>query len=254
MGERRLCQPFPRGPTHGVTPPEQLPFCQEEQSGSRFNREPLKSQTRCRHRQVGTGRGVVARPWGPAGIPAGVRGCRGSWAGSRSPPAFGARQEGPCQAPTSLRLPPGHRCAQTGGCTPLLPPWLDLGTPGDTRLSPPRVRVPEGCTAFLPDGENPVEERDPSSPLHPGASRGRRENLLGRSCGAAVLHTLLPAQEPGGRARGRDQPGAEQGPWQERGRTHPLGVRSTSPEGCRPQEAFPGGFRAARGAGPITRL
>lgn len=49
--------------------------------------------------------------------------------------------------------------------------------------------------AFLPDGEHPVEERAPSSPLHPGASRGRRENLLGRSCGAAALHTLLPAQD-----------------------------------------------------------
>lgn len=54
-------------------PAEPVPFPQKEESGSRFNLESLKSQTRCRHRQVGTGR-AVAWHRGPPGIPTGVPG------------------------------------------------------------------------------------------------------------------------------------------------------------------------------------
>lgn len=149
-------------------PTEPVPFLQKEESGCRFNLESLKSQTRCRHRQVGTGRGGGTAP-GASGHPHGGPSALEGW----------CRLSQPCFPPTQPRHPallcPGWDAAPL---TLLLPPRLALGTGTAWQLSsgccvvPLPCACPKGLDGFPCSRGNPTEEKAPSSPLHLHASPG----------------------------------------------------------------------------------
>lgn len=147
-----------------VLPAEPISFPQKEENGSRFNLGSLKSQTRCWHWQVGTGRAVARHRGPPHGGPRALEGwCRLPQPCSPRPastPGTPAPRAGCCTPDPAPATPAGFRDRHH--------PARLLGTLG----CPLPCAYPKGLDGFPRSWGNLTDEKAPSSPLHLDASPG----------------------------------------------------------------------------------